>query len=64
MDIWVVFYFLAIMNNAAENLDGKVFLWTHVFYSLGTHLGVEWMDNMITKKILMTQMTTMVWSLT
>ena len=48
------------MNNAAENLDGKVFLWTHVFYSLGTHLGVEWMDNMITKKILMTQMTTMV----
>ena len=74
MDIWVVFYFLTIMNNAAENFDVQAFLWTHVFYSLGytQRSGIDGLydnkknlndtdnhdDNTMIKKILMTQITT------
>ena len=41
MDIWVVSLFVPVMNNAAVNINVKVFVWAHVFISLGVKLWVR-----------------------
>lgn len=45
---WWCFYLLTIMNNAAVNICGQVFMWTDGFICLGRYLGIELLGYIIT----------------
>ena len=42
------FYFLDVMNNTAMNTHAQMFVFIHVFNSLGLFLGVELLGHMVT----------------
>ena len=42
------FHLLAVMNNAALTVDLQLLAWTYVSFLLGTYLGVEILNQMVT----------------
>ena len=42
------FHSSGIRNSGAVNIDVQLFLWSHVFISLGDILGVEYLGHMVT----------------
>lgn len=48
MDIWIIFHFLATVNNTVMIIYTHVYVWTVcIWFILGIYLGVELLNHMV-----------------